>query len=325
VLELFKEVSWLIFVIIKIFFMYDTIIIGGGPAGVSAGVYAARKKMKTLFITENFGGQSTVSTDIGNWIGHVSISGLELAKSLEAHLKAQEDIEVREGEAAKQVTKLDAGFQVKTTKGVYETKTVIVCAGARHRQLNVPGEREFSSRGVAYCSTCDAPLFRGRAMAVIGGGNSGLEAVADLLPYASEIHLLNYTDKIKGDPTTLEKIQASDKFKGVIYNAETLEILGDKTVTGLKYKDRQSGEEKTLPVQGIFVEIGAVPNSELVKGLVELNSYGEIVLDHRTAATSVPGIFAAGDVTDEAFKQNNISAGDGVKAALSAYQYLQDK
>ncbi|HOZ36358.1 MAG TPA: FAD-dependent oxidoreductase [bacterium] len=305
--------------------MYDTIIIGGGPAGVSAGIYAARKKMKTLFITENFGGQSTVSTDIGNWIGHVSISGLQLAKSLEAHLKAQEDIEIKEGERAELVVKTDAGFQVKTNKGAYDTKTVIVCSGARHRQLNVPGEQEFSSRGVAYCSTCDAPLFRGRAMAVIGGGNSGLEAVADLIPYATEIYLLNYTDKIKGDQLTLDKIQASDKFKGVIYNAETLEITGDKTVTGLKYKDRLTGEEKTLAVQGVFVEIGAVPNSELVKNLVELNSYGEIIIDHRTATASAPGIFAAGDVTDEAFKQNNISAGDGVKAALSAYQYLQGK
>ena len=166
-------------------------------------------------------------------------------------------------------------------------------------------------------------MFRGKTVAVVGGGNSGLEAVADLLPYASAVYLLNYSDQIKGDPTTLEKIKASEKFQGVILNAATTEVIGDKMVTGLKYQDRLTGEEKTLAVQGVFVEIGAVPNSELVKDLVELNPAGEIVLDHKTSATSLPGIFAAGDVSDEAFKQNNISAGDGVKAALSAYQYLQ--
>lgn len=305
--------------------MYDTIIIGGGPAGVSAGVYAARKKMKALFITEGFGGQSVVSDDIGNWIGHKSIAGIQLAKDLEEHLKAQEGIEIKEGERAQLVEKITNGFRVTTNTSSYETRTVIVCSGARHRKLNVLGEAEFDGKGVAYCSTCDAPMFRGKVVAVVGGGNSGLEAVQDLLPYASEVYLLNYSDKTKGDPSTLEKIKTSEKFKGVIYNAETTEITGEQLVNGLKYKDRLTGEGKTLAVQGVFVEIGAVPNSDLVKDLVELNSGGEIVLDHRTSATSMPGIFAAGDVTDEAYKQNNISAGDGVKAALSAYEYILKK
>lgn len=302
--------------------MYDFFIIGGGPAGVAAGVYAARKKLKTVLITEEWGGQSVVSAGIENWIGTKKVSGFEFARMLEEHLYAQEDIEIVTPDKVVKVEKSENSFKVMTEKGkAYETKTVFVGTGARRKKLGIPGEKEFDGKGVSYCSTCDAPIFKGMDTAVIGGGNAGLEAAIDLLPYANGITLLEYGNALKGDPLTQDKLRASDKAK-IILNAQTLEILGDKFVTGLKYKDRTSGEEKILSVKGVFVEIGSIPNSEIVKDLVETNKYGEIVVDHKNSRTSLLGIWAGGDVTDDPFKQNNISAGEGVKAALDAYNYL---
>ena len=305
--------------------MYETIILGAGPAGVAAGVYAARKKMKALLITENFGGQSVVSVEIHNWIGTKAISGVDLAKNLEEHLRSQESIEIRAGERIAKVEKTGDNFKVITNFGVYETKTVIVTSGARRRKLNVSGEKELAGKGVAYCATCDAPLFRGKAVAVVGSGNAGLEAVMDLLPYAKEIYILSKGETINGDPVTLEKIKRAENFKAVIFNASIKEIFGDNFVSCLKYCDLKSNEEKILPVQGVFVEIGSVPNSEPLSDLVKINERGEIVIDHKTGATSAPGIFAAGDIVDSAYKQSNIAAGDAIKAALSAYSYLQWK
>lgn len=312
--------------------LYDVIIIGGGPAGVAAAVYAARKKLKTLLITESFGGQSIVSDDIQNWIGELHISGFDLAKRLEEHVRAYpEMVDIKMPEKAVAVRSIKCrsdeiricDFEVKTEQGnTYEGKTVILTAGARRRKLNVPGEAQFEGKGVAYCSTCDAPLFNGKKVAVVGGGNAGLEAVQDLFPYASEVYLLEYGEQLKGDLVTQEEIKKNPKFKGAILNAQTLEILGDKFVTGVKYKDRKTGEEKILSVDGAFVEIGSVPNSEMVKGSVELDKWGQVIIDSKYASTSHPGIFAAGDITDDPYKQNNISAGDAVKAALAAYAYL---
>ncbi len=303
--------------------MYDVIIIGGGPAAAGAAVYVARKKLKTLLITGEFGGQSIVSADIHNWIGTKSISGIDLAKNLEDHIRNYPDeVEVKSPELATRVSKKDGGFLIETGKGgSYESKTLIVCSGARRRKLGIPGEKEYDGKGVAYCSTCDAPLFSGKDVAVVGGGNAGLEAAVDLFPYANKIYLLEYGDALRGDPVSQEQIKKSGKVE-IILNAEVKEVKGEKFVSGLVYKDKKSGEEKTLSVGGIFVEIGSVPNSEFVKDLVELNKAGEIVIDHKTSATSCEGIWAAGDVTDEMYKQNNISVGDGVKAALSAYNYL---
>lgn len=302
--------------------MYDVIIIGGGPAGCAAAVYVARKKMKAMIIADEFGGQSTVSADIENWIGDIRLSGQELGEKFEKHVRAQEDLEIKQPEHGKKVEEIESGFRVVTDKGDYETKTVIVTTGARRRKLNVPGEKEFDGRGVVYCSTCDAPLFRNRDVVVIGGGNSGLEAVQDLIPYANSIKLLEYSDQLKGDPVTVQDIKSSEKLTEIIFNAETKEIHGDGLVNAITYLDRESGEEKRLETGGVFIEIGAIPNSEIVKGLVDINDYGEIILDHLDSSTSKPGIFAAGDVTDEKFKQNNISAGDGVKAALAAYHFV---
>lgn len=310
--------------------MYDIIIIGGGPAGCAAAVYTARKRLKTLLITEEFGGQSIVSDDIQNWIGEPHISGFDLAKKFEAHVRAYPDVvEVKAPARATAVKKISESnspdFVVETDQNVtYQAHAIILAAGARRRKLGIPGEDKLNGRGVAYCSTCDAPLFSGKDVAVVGGGNAGLEAVVDLFPYANKIYLLEYADALKGDPTTVEEIKKNPKAE-IILNAQTVEVVGEQFVTGMKYKNRQTNEEKVLSVGGVFVEIGSVPNSEMVKGVVELDKYGQVVIDSKHASTSQPGIFAAGDITDDPYKQNNISAGDAVKAALGAYNYLLNR
>ncbi len=303
--------------------MYDIIIIGGGPGGVAAGIYAARKQMRTLFITESFESQSAVSAGIENWIGTETITGWEFAQSLEKHLRAQTGLEIEVGNKVTELVKRDeGGFTVTTAKASYDTKTVIIASGGRHRHLDVPGEDKFKGKGVVYCSTCDAPFFRDKKVAVVGGGNAGLEAVEDLLPYASEIVLIVRSGELKGDKITQDKVLASEKVS-IIYHALTQEILGETNVTGLLYSDLEGGTEKTIPLDGVFVEIGMVPNTEFVANLLTMNERNEIVVDGKTAATSVPGIFATGDATDVPYKQNNISAGYGVIAALSAYDYIR--
>jgi alkyl hydroperoxide reductase subunit F len=315
--------------------VYDVIIIGGGPAGCAAAIYCARKKLKTLLITEEFGGQSIVSADIQNWIGEKHISGFDLAKKLEAHVRSYaEDVEIKIPERVLQITKENCNletrvcyppgvfdFKVTTDRGDYFGKAIILASGARRKKLGVPGEREFDGKGVSYCSICDAPLFKDKDVAVIGGGNAGLEAVIDLFPYAKKIYLLEYSDQLKGDPVTQEQIRKNQKVE-IIFGAQTKQIIGEQFVTGLIYTDRKTNNDKKLEVQGIFVEIGSVPNSEMVKDLVELDQWGHVKINSKQATTSCPGLFAAGDVTDDPFKQNNIAAGDAVKAALSAYAYI---
>ncbi|OGF73728.1 hypothetical protein A2W57_03875 [Candidatus Giovannonibacteria bacterium RIFCSPHIGHO2_02_43_16] len=312
--------------------VYDVIIIGGGPAGCAAAVYAARKRLKTLLITESFGGQSIVSDDIQNWIGEPHISGFDLAKKFEAHVRAFSDmVDIKIPERVTEIKSIKclAGeericdFEVATDKeNKYEGKSIILTAGARRRKLNISGEDKFEGKGVAYCSTCDAPLFSGKKVAVVGGGNAGLEAVIDLFPYANEVFIMEYADNLKGDPVTQEEVKKNPKLKEIIFNAKTVEVLGDKFVTGIKYQNTKTGEEKVLEVEGIFVEIGSVPNSEMAKNLIDFDKYGQVIIDSKHSSTSHPGIFAAGDITDDPYKQNNISAGDAVKAALAAYNYL---
>ncbi len=303
--------------------MYDSIIIGGGPGGVAAGVYIARKQLKALFLTESFQSQSTVSAGIENWIGDVSLAGWEFGQRLEKHLRAQEGLEIQTGQRANGITKNeDNTFTVTTEKGdAFQTKTVIVASGGRHRHLEVPGEDTFQGKGVVYCSTCDAPFFRDKKVVVVGGGNAGLEAVEDLLPYAKEI-VLFVRSEVKGDQVTFEKISASEKVS-IVYRVAITEVLGETAVTGVQYKNLETGAEETLECGGVFVEIGMIPNTEFVKDILTLNERGEIIVDGRSAATSMPGIFATGDATDLLYKQNNISAGYGVVAALSAYDYLR--
>ena len=304
--------------------MHDLVILGGGPAAVSAGIYAGRKRLNSMIIADSFGGQSVVSDKIENWIGVPSISGFELAKQMEDHLRSQEGIEILEGERAELVEKTDGGFAVKTSGGkIIGTKAVLVATGGRHRKLGIPGEDKFEGKGVVYCSTCDAPLFRNEEVVVVGGGNAGLEAAVDLIPFASKVILAVRSERIKGDPQTLEAVKASDKVE-IRYNVTPKEILGDAFVSGMRYADTVTGEEKEVSAGGVFVEIGTVPNSDMVKGLVELDERGEIKTDPRTGRSSVLGIWAAGDVTDALYKQNNIAVGDGVRALLNAYEWLKN-
>jgi len=304
---------------------YDLIIIGGGPAGAAAAVYAARKKLKTAIITDNFGGQSVVSDDIQNWIGETRLSGIELAKKFETHVRAQTGIEILIGDKVSRITKAESGFELSTESGKkISTGAILIAAGARRRKLNVSGEENFSGKGVAYCATCDAPLFAGRTVAVVGGGNAGLESALDLELYAEKIFILEKTNTLRGDEITLEKIKNSPKME-VIFNAEVTEIFGEKMVSGLKYKQLPEKEIKELKVDGVFVEIGSMPNSNLVSDLVETNSRGEIIVDQKTQAASTPGIWAAGDAADGLYKQNNVAAGDAIKAVLSISEYLRKK
>lgn len=304
--------------------MYETIIVGGGPAAVAAGVYAARKQVKTALIAQQIGGQSVVSDGIENWIGESVISGPELALKLKKHLEAQEkNIDLFIGKKVEKVTKNDDGtFTVMLGDNRYDTKTVIVCSGGRHRRMNVPGEAEFEGKGVAFCATCDAPFFRDKDVAVVGGGNSGLEAVVDLLAYAHKIYLIARRDELRGDPVTQEKIMQSDKVE-IIYGAQASCVVGEKMVSGLQYTTIADNVVHDIAVQGVFVEIGSVPNSEIVGDLVERDEWGNIVIDYADHTTSCPGIFAAGDVTTSSYRQNNIAAGDAIKALLSAYEYLK--
>lgn len=303
--------------------MYDLVIVGGGPAGVAAGVYAARKKLKTVLVTDTFGGQSLVSSSIENWIGIPSLSGFDLAERFKEHLKAQKELEIREGERVAAIEPAGEGFRVTTEKGIaFDAHAVLLATGSVRRRLGVPGEREFEGKGVAYCSICDAPLFSDKEVAVVGGGNSGVEAVRDLIPYARHITLIHHGGELKGDPQTQEKVLKDREKVAVVLNAETTAILGDRWVQGLRYRDVMSGVEHELTVGGVFVEIGLDPNSALVKDLVQVNERGEIVVDPNTQTTSRPGVWAAGDITDGRYRQNNISAGDAVKAVLHIYETL---
>ncbi len=297
---------------------YQVAVLGGGPAGVAAAVYAARKQLKTVVIADSFGGQSAVSADIHNWIGTPSISGSKLADDLKAHIVAYPDVLIVEKRVAS-IADDGAVFTMTLSDGATVTaERLILSTGARRRRLGIPGEDQFEGRGVAYCATCDAPLFRNFEVAVVGGGNAGLEAVVDLIPYASKIYLLDRSGVLKGDPATQATALASDKVTR-ISKVETLEVLGEKMVSGLKYKELTTGEEKVLPVNGVFVEIGSIPNSDIVKDLVTLDAAGDVVTDPVTQRTSHPRIWAAGDITDGKYRQNNIAAGDAIKALLNLY------
>jgi alkyl hydroperoxide reductase subunit F len=306
--------------------MYDLMIIGLGPAGVAAAVYAGRNKITTLVIGEELGGQSVVSTNIMNWIGAPSISGEQMAAHLSEHLQTvTEDVEVCQGAIVNSIEKIDSNnkyfFKVKTDKNEYESETILIASGGRRRKLEISGEEELIEKGVYYCTICDAPLMVNRIVAVIGGGNAGLESVINLEPYASQIYLMEITGQLRGDKRTQAKVLQHDKVI-LLLNAQPLNILGDQFVTGLVYEDLTTHEQKTLELDGIFVEIGSIPNNEFAKDLVEINQYGEIVVDPLTGRTSVEGIWAAGDVTSLPYKQNNIAMGDAVRATLNVCDFL---
>lgn len=302
--------------------MYELAIIGGGPAGVAAGVYAARKRLKTVFITESFGGQSVDSMGIENWIGTVSISGPDLAKSLETHLRAFAEgwVDIKAGVRAEGVEKTENGFRISTGKEAFETKTILITTGSNRRKLDIKGAKEYENKGITYCASCDGPLFAGMDVAVIGGGNAGFETAAQLLSYAKSVTLLHRSGSYKADALTVEKVLAHPNMKGIL-NAEPIEARGEQFLKSIIYKD-PSGEHE-LPVSGVFVEIGLIPATEFVKDVVDLNEIGQIKIDHRTQRTNTEGIWAAGDVTDTLYHQNNIAAGDAVRALEDIYLYVR--
>lgn len=304
--------------------MNDLIIIGGGPAGVAAGVYAARKRLKSVLITEEFGGQSTVSEGIENWIGTPKISGADLAKALESHLRSLADNQVEI--IIDRVTSLSRGqegFTVGTRSGKeFSAKAVLVTSGAGRRKLTIPGADIFENKGVTYCASCDGPLFAGMDVAVVGGGNAGLETASQLLAYAKSVTLLHRHAELKADPVTVEKVLAHPNMRTIL-NAEPTEVKGEQFVTGLAYKNRETGAVAELPVQGVFVEIGVLPNTDFAKGIIELDTIGRVVTNPKNQRTSVEGVWAAGDCTDELYHQNNIAAGDGVKALEDIFYWLK--
>jgi thioredoxin-disulfide reductase len=304
--------------------IYDLIIVGGGPAGITAGIYAARQKLNTLLITKEFGGQlSRKALKIENYPGFLAISGLALAKKLEKHLKKQ-DIEILIDEVTK-VEKKGKNFKVITgSKKNFEARAIIIASGGDPRPLEVPGEKEFIGKGVSYCAICDGALFPNKTLAVIGGGNSGFEAAIYLHKIAKNIYILEAGPRVKADKKNQEIVQRIKKIE-VITSAFLKKIEGDKFVKSIVYKDKDSKEEKTLAVEGVFVEIGSQPATSFVKGLVEFNERDEIKVEFETCKTKTPGVFAAGDVNIGRSKQIAPACGEGCKAALAAYEYLQSQ
>lgn len=301
--------------------IYDIVIIGGSSAGLMSAIYAARKKMNTLLLARQIGGQCLLANTIENFPGFDSISGKELISKMMDQLHKY-DLEIKEGIEAESIEKQGENFLIKTKNGEnFETKTIIIATGKSLRGLNVPGEKEFKNKGVTYCSICDAPLFSGKDVAVIGSGNSALESAMDLTKYANKIYVLSHREKMKGDEFLQEKLKNTGKVE-FITNVEVKEIKGNKFVEKLVYEDTKTKKLKEISIGGVFINIGWMPATSFLKNFAEMNDKNEIIVDHKTQKTSVPGVFAAGDVTDGLYKQIIIAAGDGAKAALSAYKYL---
>jgi len=300
--------------------MYDLMVIGGGPAGLAAGVYAARKQLKTLLLSGDTGGQINTTLGIENYLGYQFIEGPELINKFLTQVE-QFPIDQKIGDKIRQLKKIKNGFEAITEDGdKYQSKAVVFATGKKPRKLNVPGETELTGRGVSYCAICDGPVFAGQKVAVVGGGNSALEAVLDLLKIARHVNLVSLTP-LTGDPVLSNQLKGARKLT-VFLEHETTEVKGKELVEGITIKDLKSGKEKELEMGGVFIEIGLVPNSDAVKGLVKLNKSGEIIVTPRNE-TSVAGLYAAGDVTDVPEKQIIVAAGEGAKAALQAHRYLQ--
>lgn len=302
---------------------YDLAIIGGGPAGCSAAVYAARKRLKTVLITDDWGGQSSVSPDIQNWIGEKAISGAELANKLREHVEQYKGewltihsphrvtgIEIQNGEMC----------IIMSDSKLCSAKALLIASGANRRKLDIPGAKEFDQKGLTYCASCDGPLFADQDVAVIGGGNAAFETAMQLLAYCKSVTLLIRGATFRADELTVEKVLKHPKMR-VIKNAELVAIEGEQFVNGVRYREK-SGEEKVLPVAGVFVEIGLIPNTEWLGDLVKLNEVKQVVVDPMTQKTSHPQIWAAGDVATGLYHQNNIAAGDAVKALEDIYLYI---
>jgi len=313
---------------------YDLAIIGGGPAGAAAAVYAARKRLKTIFITKDWLGQSNVSEKIENWVGTVAISGLELSQSLEKHAKAYGKgiVDFKEGEYCTRIEKNDLGFKIYDSAGnSYEARAILITAGSRRRKLDIPGADKFEHKGLTYCATCDGPLYDGQDVAVVGGGNAGFESAAQLLAYCRSVTLLARSDFNKADPATVEAVTRNPKTH-VLKFVVPKEIKGDKFVSSLVYTDTKANKDIEIPVTGIFAEVGSIPNTDFAKDIVKLDQFNRIIVDAKNqralssgGKTPAEGVWAAGDCTNGLYHQNNIAAGDAVKAVEDIYIWLQSR
>jgi len=302
--------------------VYELIIVGAGPAGMTAAVYAARKRLNTLLISDDVGGQPLTTVGIENYMGYQFIEGPELMQKFEEQVRQfPSDVKVQVGQKAESLSRMDGGFEVKTDKSeIHRAKAVIFATGKRPRQLNVPGEKEFLGRGVTYCAICDGPLFAGERVAVIGGGNSALEAAEGMIRIAQHIHLVSLTP-LTGDQILIDKVSGASNLT-VFLKHEVLEIKGKGRVEGIRIRDLKSKQQRELDVGGVFIEIGLIPNSEAIRAMTTLNRIGEVEVNCANE-TGVPGLFAAGDVTNVPEKQIVVAAGEGAKAALQTHRYLQ--
>jgi NADH-dependent peroxiredoxin subunit F len=302
--------------------MFDLAIVGGGPAGVAAAVYAARKRLKTVLITDDWGGQSTVSPEIQNWIGEMAISGADLAKKLKGHVEQYKGdwLEICAPHRALSVKDIEGGVEITTSgKTTFQAKTMLIATGSNRRKLVAPGADEFEHKGLTYCASCDGPLFADMDVAVVGGGNAAFETAMQLLAYCKSVTLLARSN-FRADELTVEKVLKNPKLKALT-NIEVTKVEGEKFVNGLRYKEN-GGAEVHLPVSGIFIEIGLVPNTEWLGDIVKKNQINQVIADPFTQKTSHERIWAAGDCTDGKYHQNNIAAGDAVKALEDLYLYV---
>jgi len=302
---------------------FDAVIIGGGPAGMTAGVYLARKMTKTLLISPDLGGQVLWTTNVENYPGYNVISGWELSANFKEQLMLQQ-IYLRIGDSVVGMELTQKGGIIRTEKdSEYSFKSVIVASGKRSRLLNVPGEKEFFGRGVTYCATCDGPLYRGQKVAVIGGGNSALTAANDLLSLGCTVVLVNFLPGLQADGILIEKAKSQGRIS-FYTNHQVDEIIGEDSVSGIKIHDRETRKSLSIDLSGVFIEIGLIPNSSFAEGMLEMSDDKEILVDCR-CRTNIPGIYAAGDVTNVPNKQIIIAAGEGAKAALGVSEYLLKK
>lgn len=302
---------------------FDLIIIGAGPAGMTAGVYAARKKLKTLILTKDIGGQAAWSSDVENYLGFTMVTGADLVAKFERHLEEFKDdvtLHLLNGGVVRVACNDDEIEVTASDNQKFRARALIITSGKKPRELGVPGEKELLNRGVTYCAWCDGPLFKGKDVVIVGGGNSALDAALNVQKLVHEIYIVNVAKELTADPVMVEKVKAADNIR-IINQAELKQIEGDKAVIGVKILDHDSGLEKDIPCQGVFIEVGYIPATDYLKGTIDLNDQGEIVIDTHNA-TSLAGVFAAGDVTTVAEKQIIIAAGEGAKAAIAAAQYL---
>ncbi|MCM3633389.1 alkyl hydroperoxide reductase subunit F [Paenibacillus camelliae] len=298
---------------------FDVLVVGGGPAGSSAAIYSARKGLRTGIVADRFGGQVNDTLSIENIIGTKATEGPKFVASLEGHV-SDYDIDVMRSQRAAKIERKEMVEVTLENGAVLKGKTVVLATGTRYRELGVPGEQEYKNKGVAYCPHCDGPIFKGQRVAVVGGGNSGVEAAIDLAGIVKHVTLLQHRDELKADKVLQERLRSLPNVT-VLLNASTQEITGTDKVNGLTYLDKTTGETHHVELEGVFVQIGLLPNTEFLQGSIDLTPYGEVIVDKK-GATSMPGVFAAGDCTDTVYKQIVISMGSGATAALAAFDYM---